>query len=159
MPLALPAVALIAGFTATAAPCSVSESPPGAVRRVESDDAAEHAAARWLGLVDEGRYEESWEAASEAFRANMTRFGKGKGFWERALETSRRPLGALAERSVSRTGDGAPMPGDPAAATKYLEVVYHSEFEHERDVTETVVMILDPDGLWRVYNYVIRRPS
>jgi Protein of unknown function (DUF4019) len=126
----------------------------------ESTKAAEDAGARWLALVDAGKYEESWGAASDTFRANMTRFGKGAGFWERALETSRKPLGPLVRRTVTRAGETDPMPGVPAVGTtKYIEIAYHSEFEHERVATETLVVALDADGAWRVFNYIIRSVS
>jgi hypothetical protein len=125
----------------------------------ESDsEKATRAAAEWLAIVDAGNYGESWKQASDAFRANMTRFGKGAGFWERALETSRKPLGTIVRRRVTRAAETDPMPGLPEArATKYIEVVYRSEFENEPAASETLVMALDPDGEWRVFNYVIRR--
>lgn len=149
------------GAVAVQDPGRRAKSGPESESESASDsEKATAAAATWLAIVDDGRYEESWKEASETFRANMSRFGKGEGFWEKALETSRKPLGALVRRSVIRAQPTAPMPGVPAGeATKYIEVVYRSEFDREREATETLTIALDADGAWRVYNYVIRRPS
>jgi hypothetical protein len=122
-----------------------------------SEDAAARAAASsWLSVVDAGRYQESWEEASAAFRENMARFGKSVEFWVKALGAARTPLGSPVSRSVIRVAPIDAMPGGPAGR-RYLELVYDSDFEHADPVTESVVMTLDDDGVWRMFNYVIRR--
>jgi hypothetical protein len=119
--------------------------------------AAKTAASSWLAIVDAGRYEESWEEASVAFRENMARFGKSREFWVKALGAARTPLGKTLSRSVSRVAETDAMPGGPEGR-RYLELVYESRFENAEAVTETVVVTLDDDGLWRVFNYLVRRP-
>ena len=114
------------------------------------------AASSWLAIADQGRYEESWEEASSAFRENMARFGKSKSFWVKALGASRGPLGAAISRTVNRVAPGEGMPGGPEGR-RYLELVYESRFESAETVTETVIMTLDDDGAWRMFNYVIHR--
>jgi hypothetical protein len=120
------------------------------------DAAARAAASAWLGIVDSGRYEESWEEASVAFRENMTRFGKSSGFWVKALGASRQPLGPMVSRALTRVAPTSAMPGG-GGGRRYLELVYGSGFENADRVTETVVMTLDDDGVWRMYNYAVRR--
>ena len=67
---------------------------------VLADDAAEKKAAEegalgpalaWLKLVDEGRYERSWEEAALLFKTALTKEG-----WTQALNGVRKPLGELA---------------------------------------------------------------
>ncbi|MGH9322481.1 MAG: DUF4019 domain-containing protein [Vicinamibacteria bacterium] len=119
-----------------------------------SEEAAKTAAASWLALVDRGSYEESWHKASEAFRLNMARFGKSVGFWVKSLETSRKPLGDIDARTVTRTAEAKGMPG-ASEDGRYLELMYESRFEEAETMTETLVMTLDGDGVWRMFNYVI----
>jgi hypothetical protein len=117
---------------------------------------ARAAASSWLAIADKGRYEESWEEASSAFRENMARFGKSKTFWVKALGVSRGTLGAAISRTVNRVAPSEGMPGGPEGR-RYLELVYEGRFENADAVTETVTMTLDDDGVWRMFNYVIQR--
>jgi hypothetical protein len=120
------------------------------------DAAASAAASSWLAIVDAGRYEESWEEASVGFRENMARFGKSMEFWVKALGAARTPLGSTVSRTVTRVAPTEAMPGGPEGR-RYLELIYDSRFENADAVTETVVMTLDDDGAWRMFNYVVRR--
>ncbi len=120
------------------------------------DDAARAAASSWLAIVDGGRYEESWEEASVGFRENMARFGKSMDFWVKALGAARTPLGPTVSRTVTRVAPTEAMPGVPEGR-RYLELVYDSRFENAYAVTETLVMTLDEDGDWRMFNYLVRR--
>jgi hypothetical protein len=111
------------------------------------------AAEAWLQLIDEGKYNESWEAASELFRQNMRKVGKGKSFWEKVLRTTRVPLGPLKKRrlltqELTDTVATAP-PGE------YLVLRYRTSFENKL-VTEQLTLILEKESRWRIFSYVAR---
>lgn len=126
-----------------------------ALGAVQEPSAARTAAEHWLEIVDDGRYEESWEAASPRFRRSMARFGKGSGFWVKALTTSRGSLGEVETRTLIRSQESTSFPGaDPG---RFYELVYQGDFHAHEAVFETIIVTLDDDSEWRVYHYVIRR--
>lgn len=57
---------------------------------------------------------------------------------------------------VTRVAPTSAMPGGPGGR-RYVELVYDSRFQNADAVTETLVMTLDDDGAWRMFNYVVRR--
>ena len=126
-----------------------------AVTSAQEQASSRSAAERWLELIDEGRYEESWDAASPRFRRNMSRFGKRVGFWVKALATSRGSLGEAETRRLVRSHERTSMPGTEAG--QFVDLVYRGDFAAHEAVVETIVVTLDDDSEWRVYDYVIRR--
>jgi hypothetical protein len=63
--------------------------------------AAQAAAISWLGLVDRGRYGDSWDSAAVVFRRAVTRSA-----WEAAVGSARRPFEPFGERQQERPGRG-----------------------------------------------------
>jgi hypothetical protein len=123
----------------------------GLARPLEADpgaeDEAEDSARRWLGLVDAGRYGESWDAAASRFRSAVT-----KEQWQQALASVRQPLGrCLSRRLLSRKLVDA-LPGAPKGP--YVVIQYQSDFENKKEAVETITPALE-DG-WRVAGYFIR---
>jgi hypothetical protein len=116
-------------------------------------DEGSKAAEAWLQLIDEGKYAESWAAASELLRQNMQKLGKGKSFWEKVLRTTRTPLGPLKERRLltKELTDTVPM----APPGEYIELLYGALHE-EKLLEERLVLILEKDSRWRVFSYVAR---
>ena len=62
------------------------------------EDAAQDAASYGVALVDDGRYAESWDHASELFRNTISKEG-----WKSALHGTRDPLGKVISRKVIST--------------------------------------------------------
>ena len=85
----------------------------------------------------------------------MRKFGKGLEFWVKALGTSRSPLGGVLSRTVRTAEEQNAGPG--GAVGKYYHIEFSSVFENNDSVVETLVMILESDGQWRMFNYIIRR--
>ncbi len=114
------------------------------------------AAEAWLQLIDEGKYAESWEAASELFWQNMRKMGKGKSFWEKLLRTTRTPLGPLKERRLltKELKDSVPM----APPGEYIELRYGALYEGKL-VEERLVLNLEKDSGWRVVSYITKPAS
>lgn len=147
------ALALLLGLALTG--CDSSTSSPESAGSGGAAEEAVAAAAKWLRLVDEGNYDESWAAASEAFHTNMARFGKDEEAWVEALGVSRAPLGEIRSRTVIENEEGGGMPGGPEG--RYRQIEYESHFEKKSQVRETIVMTLERDGAWRMFNYLIDR--
>jgi len=62
-----------------------------------TEEDAATAGQKWLTLVDDQKYEESWNQASSMFRSEVT-----QEKWAAALKRSREPLGSLVSRTRSR---------------------------------------------------------
>lgn len=110
---------------------------------------AQQSAESWLALVDSGKYSESWEQASQYFKAAVT-----KGQWQSALRASREPLGKVLSRDLKSATFRKTLPGAPDG--EYVVLQYDSSFEHKQSAVETVTAMLDKDGKWKVSGYYIK---
>ena len=122
-------------------------SPAWAAEKPE--DAAQAAAESWLKLVDDGKYEESWDQAAKLFKGAVT-----KEQWKMAVAGVRGPLGKLVSRKLKTRDYMEKVPGGPDG--KYVVIQYDTVFEQKASAVETVTPMVDPDGAWRVSGYFIR---
>ena len=102
------------------------------------DPAIEATARRWLALVDQGRWDESWAATGSAFRALNT-----SAIWATASERARAPLGAVRSRTLL-THDGVPAPPEG-----YEMLKFRTDFANRRGAVETISLAREGGG-WRV---------
>lgn len=112
-------------------------------------EAAEKSARAWLALVDEGKYDQSWEQAAELFRGAVT-----KEDWAKAMNGSRKPLGRLLSRKLKSATYAESLPGAPDG--KYVVLQFDTSFENKKSAVETVTPMLERDGAWRVSGYFIK---
>ena len=110
---------------------------------------AQQSADAWLALVDSGQYAESWQEASQLFKAHVT-----KEQWQDALRATRDPLGKMLSRKLKSATYKTTLPGAPDG--EYVVLQYESSFEHKQSAVETVTPMLDKDGKWRVSGYYIK---
>lgn len=110
--------------------------------------AAIEAAEKWLAMVDEGKYAESWDAASTLFKNAM-----GKDQWVQSLTGVRTPLGKLLSRKVSNSSYQQAMPGAPDG--EYVVIQFATSFENKKETIETVTPMKEKDGAWKVSGYYI----
>jgi hypothetical protein len=110
---------------------------------------AQQSADSWLALVDSGKYAESWQDASQLFKAHVN-----KGQWETAARATRSPLGPVQSRQLKSATLKTSLPGVPDG--QYVVLQYETSFEHKRSAIETVTPMLDKDEAWRVSGYYIR---
>ena len=75
---------------------------------LEKEKAAVISAQEWLGLIDAGKYTESWKEAAEYFRNAI-----GQEQWEKSLPAVRKPLGKLVKRKVKAKTFQTSLPGCP----------------------------------------------
>jgi hypothetical protein len=115
----------------------------------EKEKPAVASAERWLGLVDQGKYAESWKEAAALFRNAIN-----QGQWEQSLQAVRKPLGNLVSRKVKTKTYRTSLAGAPDG--EYVVIEFDSSFEKKKSAVETVTPMMDKDGKWRVSGYYIK---
>ncbi len=115
----------------------------------EKEKVAVSSAEKWLGMVDQGRYAESWKEAAEFFRNAVT-----KEQWEQSLRAVRKPLGKVVSRKIESATYSTSLPGAPDG--EYVVIQFQTSFENKKSAIETVTPMLDKDGSWRVSGYYIK---
>jgi len=115
----------------------------------EKEKAAVSAAEKWLGMIDEGEYAESWKGGAELFRNALT-----QEQWVQSLQGVRKPLGRLLSRTVKSKTYKTSLPGAPDG--EYVVIEFSTSFERKKAAVETVTPMKDTDGKWRVSGYFIK---
>lgn len=121
----------------------------GMAGQSEKEKAAVASAEKWLGIVDQGKYAESWKEAAEFFRNAVT-----QDQWEQAMQSVRKPLGKLVSRKVKSTSYQTSLPGAPEG--QYVVIQFETSFDNQKSAIETVTPMMDKDGKWRVSGYYIK---
>ena len=111
--------------------------------------AATDAAQKWLKLVDDGKYAESWEEAASMFKAQVT-----KEQWLSAMQQTRVPMGALKSRAFKDATYATKLPGTPDG--EYVVIQFAASFTGLDSGVETITPVKDKDGKWRVTGYFIK---
>jgi hypothetical protein len=115
----------------------------------DREKAAIASAEKWLGIVDEGKYIESWKKSSEYFKQAIK-----QDQWEQAVQAVREPLGKLVSRKVKSASYTTSLPGAPDG--QYVVIQFNTSFENKKSGIETVTPKMDKDGVWRVSGYYIK---
>ncbi|HXX56759.1 MAG TPA: DUF4019 domain-containing protein [Thermodesulfovibrionales bacterium] len=114
-----------------------------------AEEAPQSAALKWIALVDDGRYAESWDEASQYFKAAVK-----KDRWLTSLETGRKPLGRVIRRKLKSEQHTTSLPGAPDG--EYVVIQYETSFQNKKSAVETITPALEKDGTWRVSGYYIK---
>jgi Protein of unknown function (DUF4019) len=115
----------------------------------EAEKQAIAAAKSWLAGVDDGKYADGWESASDLLKTAVT-----KADFEKALAAARKPLGAVKERRVKSREYQSSLPGAPDG--EYVVIQFQTSFENKKSATETITPMLGKDHIWRVSGYYIK---
>ena len=113
------------------------------------ETAAQAADLSWLGLVDAGRYGESWSAAASSLRGAISAEAFAK-----ALASAREPLGAMQSRRMVSATRATTLPGAPDG--EYVVAEFDSSFAKKAHARERVTATREEDGSWRVSGYYIK---
>lgn len=105
------------------------------------------AATRWLALVDNAKYAESWAQASEFFKASIE-----QEKWEHMVREAIRPLAGLRQRKMIDSSHETSLPGAPGG--EYVVMRFRCLY-FKRLVIETVTVSREKDGAWKVCGYNI----
>jgi hypothetical protein len=115
----------------------------------ETSIKATDAAVKFLYLVDNGEYGQSWEVASTHLQETI-----GKQEWEEKLEAIRGAIGTVAERvkdDVTYLEAAGDMPEG-----EYVVILFNTNFSEREFVVENVTLHLATDGAWRVGGYFLK---
>ncbi len=137
------------GACLVAAAAFSAEPAPGKAGEEAAKKAAGDSAMSWLGVVDAGRYAESWSRASSLFRKQIS-----SEQWENAVKPVREPLGKFLSRDLKSAEYSRTLPGAPDG--EYVVLKYSASFENKKEAIETVVAMKEKDGSWRVAGYFIK---
>src|SRR6478672_3681285 len=138
-----------AGIALVAAAALLAGDGPEPAAEETARKAAESAATTWLALVDSGQYGKSWRQASALFQKQIS-----ARKWEEAVRAAREPVGKLLSRRFELSKYTKTMPGAPDG--EYVGVQYGCSFQNKKEGGESVVMMKEKDGSWRVAGYFIR---
>lgn len=144
--LGVAAMSLMIALLLPASPLTVltpaPQAPAPAVSAAAQSNAAARAAERFLSLIDESRWEESYAATGAEFRKRNT-----LERWSEVSQQARPPLGRL----VSRTLVGNEYV--PAPPEGYRLVRFRSAYAGGKEQTESVSLAWEDDA-WRVTGIV-----
>jgi DNA-binding CsgD family transcriptional regulator len=135
----------VLGLLSLAAFLPTAPVPPQATDTAQEtpDPQVVEAARRWLGIVDAGRWDDSYRATGTAFQKLNT-----VAMWAAASERVRTPLGAVVSRTFLSQEN---LPAPPSG---YEVVKFRTRFANKGDAMETVTLDRE-DGVWRVVGVTI----
>ena len=117
--------------------------------QAKPEQLAQQSADAWVGLVDSGKYAQSWDEAAPAFKSAVT-----KGQWQDALNKVRDPLGKTISRKLKSATYTKNLPNAPEG--EYVVIQYDTSFQNKSSAVETITPMLDKDGTWKVSGYFIK---
>ncbi len=142
-----PCVVMAAGEAPEAA---VGAPVPAPVAAAAGEDQAPVAAAQaWLTMVDKGQYSQSWAETGAHFRTMVS-----QELWEAQLGAIRSQLGPLLSRELGAQKSLTTVPGGPDG--EYCVMSFKTSFGNKAAATETVTVMKDKDGRWRLAGYFIK---
>ena len=123
--------------------------PAGRPALQNLQDASQKTVEVWLKFVDAGDAKNSWVVASSLLKIQV-----GEEQWEKSLTSLRDVFGLAIARKLLNAQYTTTVPGAPDG--QYVVMVYQTAFEKKEAALETVTLMLDSDGSWRVGGYFIQ---
>jgi Protein of unknown function (DUF4019) len=127
---------------------------------MQTNEAAEqegvNAAEEWLALVDAGDYEESWEHTASQFKSGLFekdffKAGISREQWQSSLRTVQDSLGKVVLRTLKSKRYTTELAWEPPG--EYVVLEYDTTFDRQMKRTESVILVKESDGEWRVSGY------
>jgi hypothetical protein len=112
-----------------------------------AEEQASAAGEKWLALLDDQKYEESWKLAASMFRDEVK-----QEQWVASLQRVREPMGSLVSRTVARVDFAKTLRGAPDG--DYAIIHYTTDFKNKSAVTERLTLVKE-DGRWQAAAYAI----
>jgi len=103
----------------------------------------------WLALVDKGEFGPSWDAAGVYLKQVVA-----QEQFVQALTAARLPFETFISRQFVSSSPQTTLEGGPDG--EYDVLVFQSAFSKKAEATETMTLMKDADGVWRVLGYIIR---
>ncbi|MDE2388006.1 MAG: DUF4019 domain-containing protein [Betaproteobacteria bacterium] len=109
----------------------------------------ESSARVWLGLVDSGSYQESWESASSLFKEKTS-----EAAWVKSITAIRTPRGAMNARYIATAGSTKSLSGLPDG--DYIVLQFYTTFAEKGLALETITLTKAQDDAWQIAAYEIK---
>ena len=119
------------------------------IANAKPEEAAQAAAEKWLAIVDDGKYDESWVELSATFKDAV-----GKRAWKSTIAEIRKPFGKNVSRTLKSAVLTKDLPGAPEG--EYVVLTFESVFNYRSNAVEIVTPVLGSDLTWRVAGYSIK---
>src|SRR5262245_21553180 len=124
-----------------------------------AEQAAVGAAEEWLALLDAGDFDDSWGRTASLFKSGISRKdlfrdGVSKERWQSSLRTLRDSVGKAVLRRLKSTRYTEDLPWEPEG--EYVVIEYETTFDRQMLRTETLTLMKESDGEWRVSGYKFR---
>ena len=110
--------------------------------------AAQRVAQAWMGLMDRGKYDDSWKQFAPVVQQQIT-----KKQWKQQVKSTRQPYGALQSRMPRAANYATTLPGAPDG--KYVVLEFDTTFANKQAVRETCVLA-QTNGVWKVAGYFLQ---
>ncbi len=123
-----------------------------------AEQAAIAAAENWLALVDTGDYAQSWNQTSSLSKSGIqTRWlfkpGCSEQQWHSSLAEFHTQFGRALSRNLKSKQYAEELPYEPEG--EYVVLKYETSFERYNNGVETVTLMKEKDGAWRVSGYLV----
>jgi hypothetical protein len=110
--------------------------------------AAQQVALAWIGLVDRGKYDDSWKQFAPVVQQQIT-----KKQWKQQVKSTRKAYGALQSRTPRDANYATTLPGAPDG--KYVVLEFDTTFANKQAARETCVLA-QTNGAWKVAGYFLQ---
>jgi hypothetical protein len=114
-----------------------------------AEGAAAEAALAWLRLLDAGEYEQGWAQIGGYMKRTIE-----KAQFLDSVRKLRETLGEMVSRKLLSAQFTTSLPSAPDG--QYVILQFATERARKKNGVETVVPMLDSDGVWRVSGYNVR---
>jgi hypothetical protein len=112
-------------------------------------EAVQTTARHWLAETDAGSHGAAWDLSAALFRGAVGRSG-----WQGAATQVLEPLGPVVSRELTGMQVTRSLPGAPD--NDYRVLSYRTEFARKAGAVETLTLVREDDGQWRVTGYFVR---
>jgi len=124
-------------------------SRPVAAAQAAPEAEAQQALTAWLLLWDAGKYDESYDGLAEHAKKDVSR-----AQWLQYWTNVRKPLGKVVSRKLYEAKHVDSLPTIPDRDGAMIQ--YVSSFETKSGALETIGMVHERDGVWRVAAYIVK---
>lgn len=115
----------------------------------EKKTAAVEAAEKWLQLLKNGNFSDSWDTAAPFFKKNVQ-----EQAWVDQMSKINKNLGAVESRKLIGAKFLKSLPGVPKG--QYFILQFQTSFAKKPSAIETITPMLDKDGKWKISGYYIK---
>ncbi|HTW66481.1 MAG TPA: DUF4019 domain-containing protein [Bryobacteraceae bacterium] len=112
-----------------------------------AEDEASAAGQKWLALLDDLKYGESWSQAGSMFRDEVN-----QDQWVAVLKRLREPMGPMISRTAARIDFVKTLRGAPDG--DYAIIHFTTSFKNKSGVTERLTLVKE-GGRWQAAAYAI----